>query len=307
MERYSDIISSVKERVTNPFLISLLTAFSLHNWKIVVALFWWDNQQLYTTGNLNIYEFIGKEIAKEGSIATPFCYALGYTLFAQFFFGLFNVVGALWIKLTNKSIFWVSEDSPVQFSLYMDLKKNYDKSIKAYTKLVTEHTSTESLFKQTKNELDDTNKRFADAGILNAKMISDLEKDFQKKMDDLNKSNLGTIAELKNQIDLREKESKIERDPSIINGDWYILQLKKYVQIVDRRFIVDNQPDAINNFYYDIKNDQMQFNVTNVNKVPNQPISTFYYLKRITPDKLDGYQDGTEVTLVKRTPPGKRS
>lgn len=46
MDKISEILNSVKERVSNPLIFSFLASWLVYNWKIPVALIWFDEKQI---------------------------------------------------------------------------------------------------------------------------------------------------------------------------------------------------------------------------------------------------------------------
>ena len=59
MSEFIDALKSAANRLTNPLLFSLLCAFSIYNWEVVVALLWYDPDEIHREGYTNkIYPFI---------------------------------------------------------------------------------------------------------------------------------------------------------------------------------------------------------------------------------------------------------
>ncbi|HEY5824423.1 MAG TPA: hypothetical protein VIT44_08665 [Cyclobacteriaceae bacterium] len=182
MERLSDVVNNVKERVTNPFIVSFLLSWLVVNWKITVALFWWDTQQIVDSGNLTIFQFIAREASRSESYLHPLYSALIYTVCSPFVFGGFSVLTAFAIKLSNKYIFQVSQDSPVSFEKYIELKERYSRSTDAYAKLVSEESKTLSNLETVKKELMDSIQKLNATNEAHQKEKIELSSDFEKQI-----------------------------------------------------------------------------------------------------------------------------
>ena len=79
MDKISEILNSVKERVSNPLIFSFLISWLVYNWKIPVALIWFDKEQISANGSKSIFDFIEDEWKKNGYFWIPLFIALGYT------------------------------------------------------------------------------------------------------------------------------------------------------------------------------------------------------------------------------------
>ena len=80
MEFSSELAKSLRERISNPLIFSFLWSWTIINWKIPVALFWFNAEALNKEGYPTLIRFISAQINTNNCLTFPFICAIAYTL-----------------------------------------------------------------------------------------------------------------------------------------------------------------------------------------------------------------------------------
>lgn len=137
MDKISEVFDSIKERVSNPLIFSFIFSWLIFNWRIPVALFWFDEKQISANGCSSIFEFIEDEWKRNGYFWTPFFLALAYT----FGFPIFkNLVSAFqtWIEKWGED--WnlkISKNSKISLEKYLVLRESYLEKTQKLEEIIT--------------------------------------------------------------------------------------------------------------------------------------------------------------------------
>lgn len=273
MERLSDIINSIKERITNPFVFSFILSWLVYNWQVSVAFLWNDHDRF------NLIEFVNTTATGWKCWVYPFGAALFYTFAAPAAMNIIRAFNAWIISWGNDWVFKISKESNVSTEKYLqlreDLKKNSDtisEMINTESKRIQAHDETKKLLAETQDKLVKT------------------ELDYQEQVKTLTSSKKIAIDALESTL-LTEKSSH-ERihDPSIIGGDWNTHHGK--VTIQGRNFIIENVIiGVINLFHYDLESN-IQFVLIRLSNDATLPYSAFYNLNKVSSDHWIGKVDG---------------
>ncbi|HQQ97643.1 MAG TPA: hypothetical protein PLX35_10285 [Cyclobacteriaceae bacterium] len=129
MERSSEIFNSIKERLSNPFIFSFIASWLVYNWRIAVALFWYNSQSIKTAGYADILEFIVSELQQEGSLKYPLYFSVAITLAIPILRITFTTFNAAITRLGNYLFFRISKESSISTSRYLQLRDRYLQSL----------------------------------------------------------------------------------------------------------------------------------------------------------------------------------
>ncbi|MBN8653398.1 MAG: hypothetical protein J0L67_18365 [Cytophagales bacterium] len=167
MNRLESIFDSIKERLTNPFIFSFIAAWLTFNWEVTLALFWFDSADLRAKGYSNLIDFINAN-TNNWSWGVPVLLALGYTFGMPLFKMGIEWFNALVLKWTNYRLFKISEETPVSYGKYFELKKEQ-------RKLIDELASDVNTASQKAQEYADIQKRIAETESSYGSTINDLK------------------------------------------------------------------------------------------------------------------------------------
>lgn len=123
-EKIKDVYENIKDRLSNPLLFSFLCSWLVLNWKIPVALVWYDKTQFISNKNHNIFDFIENYWKEEGAIFWPIFIAIIYTLVIPF---IKNGVRVLFVRANKwgdkNEAKYVFEGMTKE---HLELKKSYE-------------------------------------------------------------------------------------------------------------------------------------------------------------------------------------
>lgn len=152
MERLSDIFNNIKDRFTNPLIFSFTVSWTIINWRIVVALVWYDNIQIKNEGYTSIYSFIQSELNHFDTIVYPIIFALGYTFLAPVVRNLVRAFYSWTSKWGNNWNIEITKGGKVGIENYLKLRDNYDKRTKALEEVISSESVTRGEFESLKTE-----------------------------------------------------------------------------------------------------------------------------------------------------------
>jgi hypothetical protein len=119
MDKISEFWDSLKERLRNPLFASFVVSWIIFNWRIPIALFWYDQEKIKALGD---YDSMIDYVYKNTSNDISFWYPLGTAIIYVILNPVFKNVGRLFTIWTKKQfdklIFRVLEDAPVKYGIY---------------------------------------------------------------------------------------------------------------------------------------------------------------------------------------------
>jgi hypothetical protein len=125
MDKVYDFFKDIKERLSNPLLSSFIIAWMIVNWKIIIGLLFYSNQELILDGYSSYIDFVSKNLTSFNAFWQPLLAALLYTFAFPF---LRNCILAFnsWIKAWGNS--WnlsLSRTSKISVDKYVQLREVY--------------------------------------------------------------------------------------------------------------------------------------------------------------------------------------
>lgn len=133
MEKPSEILKSLEERVTNPLLASFFFAFFTYNWKIAVALFLYSPERIRQFGYIDHFYFIEANIRLDVPIYIAVSYTIAFPIIKYCL-----ITWAKYIKLRTESLYlnW-SKDESVPVERYLELDKKHEEKTPKFEKYLT--------------------------------------------------------------------------------------------------------------------------------------------------------------------------
>lgn len=126
MTDIKDTLQNIKERFSNPLIFSFILSWLICNWKITVALVWYDPAQVSQTGCQSVFEFIDDYLTHNHCFWLPLIIALIYALFGQLLRTLLKALD-IWVKTWGDD--WhlqIMKDGSIPINKYLSLKKEVD-------------------------------------------------------------------------------------------------------------------------------------------------------------------------------------
>ncbi len=125
MDKLLDFSKELKTRISNPFISSFLISWAIINWRILIGLFFYKNQELNADGYSSYIDFISQNISPQKSFFGPMFTALTYTFAFPFFRNCIFAFNA-WIQSWGTT--WnlnISKSSKISVSKYIELREVY--------------------------------------------------------------------------------------------------------------------------------------------------------------------------------------
>ena len=207
MDKISEIINNIKDRLANPLIFSFLISFLIFNWEISISLFWYDKSQFEAEGCRSIFEFIAFKWYEKGSVLFPFLFSIGYT----FLFPMVkNIIQAFqtWVLTWGEN--WnlqISKKGKVDMDKYLSLRSEYMSKLTELENVI----KTESVYR------DENQKLLIEKNTF--------ENNFEK-----------TKLEL---IDIKKQTEKMDL-PNAIQGYWNIQSLDAVGNRINQKYLFEN-------------------------------------------------------------------
>ena len=129
MEKVSEILNNIKDRLSNPLIFSFICSWLVYNWEISVALIWYDNKQIKACGCNSIFDFIQHQLSREGSFRYPLIFAICYTFLIPLIKSGIKLFYTWISKLTDEKEIGILKNASISYEKFLSLRKKYDKKI----------------------------------------------------------------------------------------------------------------------------------------------------------------------------------
>nr|WP_315203204.1 hypothetical protein [uncultured Flavobacterium sp.] len=233
----------MKERLSNPLIFSFLISWLVYNWKIPVALIWFDENQISATGCKSIFEFIEYEWSKNGKIKEPIFVAFGYTLLLPVIKNLNRLLNSFVYKYADILDFKILKKSSVSIEKHLKIRDAYFLRTQELDKIFKDEDIYIAENNQIRNELSIAKENQKNADILRVEL-----NDIINGINDISFLNgFWNVTYVYNQNDRNKKQTVIEK-VEIISGRYQIVSENK----------VDHMYD-IRNFYLNKRNKTLFF------------------------------------------------
>lgn len=239
MDKISEIFNSIKDRLSNPLIFSFLISWLVYNWKIPVALIWFDEKQISANGCKSIFEFIENELSN-GYFWWPFSIAVGYTFLFPIIKNLISATQTWMTKWGGILNLYISKNGKVGIEKYLILRNEYSKKIEDLENIISKES-----------EMREFNKTlFSDKADLEANNY-----------------------QLQQKIELLDKEIESISDLGFLQGQWKFTmtdsmqrRTSQDIKIIDNKWFriisgnIESSPVfTIDNFFYDKKYNKLIF------------------------------------------------
>jgi hypothetical protein len=198
IDKFEEILSNLKERLTSPLISSFIIAWLIFNWRIVIGLFWHESEELNILGYTNYFDLITSSIQFDRSIFNPLFFALGYTFVYPI---LKNLINAFLTWTTRWGDNWnlrLMKNGSIPVDRYLQLKKHYDKRTTALEEVI----KSESVYVAKIGELESELSSLKIASNIQSERINTANNELQVILQDSKKKQNEIIAlksKLKNQ------------------------------------------------------------------------------------------------------------
>ena len=149
MEKVTEIVNSIKERISNPLIFSFICSWLVTNWPITIGLIWYDPKQIEKEGYVSIFGFIKDKINLTDSLCHPLFFALGYTIFIPILKNAIKLFDSWISKWGDNWNLKIIDGGKISINKYLNLRADYEKRSKILEEVIT----TESAYRENYNLL----------------------------------------------------------------------------------------------------------------------------------------------------------
>ena len=152
MEKLSDFFSELKERISNPFILSYLIGWCIWNYEIPVGLIFYKSGELKVDGYKSYFDLIQKHSSTWHFFWLPLFSAIVYTFLFPFIKNLISAFGA-WINTWGSN--WnlnISKTLKVSSEKYLEYKIQYEEALEKISNYVNDEQSINDKLTAAQNE-----------------------------------------------------------------------------------------------------------------------------------------------------------
>jgi hypothetical protein len=137
MEKVSDFFSELKERISNPLVLSFLISWCIWNYKIVVGIAFYKQNELKSDGYNSYLDLIHKEDNLKHFLWFPLVFAICYTIFFPLIKIGILAIGAAADTWGVKLNLWITKSYNVPIEVYLNQEEKYNKALDRVAKYAT--------------------------------------------------------------------------------------------------------------------------------------------------------------------------
>ena len=244
MEKLSSLLNNIKERLSSPLIFSFIVSWIFINWKISVALLWYDPPKL-SMGHLSLIDYISSQTNTYKSFYLPIAFALLYTFCSPLVKNLINAFYTLTSKWGENWNLRISKGGKVPFEKYLSLREKLDVKRKQLLEFIEEESETSKILQQTESALLGERQK--------CQQLQNQYSESKSIIDNLYRSNI---------LDGNWNKS-IKRDNSS-NENTQVIQINNSTVFITGSSI--QQQYQINHFIFDSTQRRIQFILFNINQ-----------------------------------------
>lgn len=194
MEYIKDIFQEIKNRFSNPLFFAFICSWLVINWRITIALLWFNPSQIKMYGYASVFNLIEANSTTKNSLLYPFLCAISYTICIPIIKNLIKAFNSWATKWGENWNLKVLDGAKISLSKYMALRSEYF----SRSKVLADAFENEAMYIE-------NNKLLTDQLDINHKRIEEL------------------VVELSNS----KKRLEGNQDLSVLNGRWELSELKE--------------------------------------------------------------------------------
>lgn len=211
MDTLKDFFSELKDRISNPFVFSFITAWVFWNYPIAIGLIFYKQAELCADGYNSYLDLIKRSPTYWTLLIWPLFIAFVYTFAFPFFKSQILIFNSWLMAKTNTSIYTKTKRYVVTVEFHNNIVKILEKEKADFVNLIATQSSVITERDGLKAQID----------ILNANhqlFIIDKNKELDSRINDINLANDSRITELRKQNTERIKEMLEIHEELVENG-----------------------------------------------------------------------------------------
>lgn len=198
MDDFKDFFKDLRDRVSNPFVVSFIISWLFANWPITVALIFYDDAEVKSDGFRSLYHLIAYYATFMSIVIEPVLSAIIFTF-------CFPYIKS-WIKLHNAKLKAKNESSILKATSENSV------SLKRYIEMLDE---TKNIQKKLE-EVIESQSKYQEENILLVSKLNDKDIEISRLKDSLANLQLkiGELTKTKESLELAIRESKVKLEDS---------------------------------------------------------------------------------------------
>jgi hypothetical protein len=203
MEKISDFFSELKERLSNPLVLSFLISWCVWNYKIVIGIAFYKLSELKLDGYHSYLDLIRRESNLQHFFWFPLTFAICYTIFFPLIKIGIMAIGAAADTWGVKLNLWITKNYSVPIEVYLNQEEKYNKALER----VAKYSIAEKELDVKISELESNRITLMDANEL-------LKRDHQNELTERNSD----LASANRQLEMW----KFVNSYTFFSGKWYV-------------------------------------------------------------------------------------
>jgi hypothetical protein len=239
IESINDVLKNIRERFASPFFFSFIIAWVYYNWKVTVALIWYNPDLYPDEGDLIC--FIERNTSNQQSFWIPLGYAILYTAFIRI--GI-SAITELSGKLGEDLNLSITKKGKVPMEKFLTYRNLYLKSTKTLEKVIEDESKKIQEYDALNNKkIELEGKKVELEGDIST--LSAVNKELTLKQYELEIK----VSELNNQVKIKDEFISYYKDFTTayndekkINGRWKFTYRNAFMELnfEETLMIVDN-------------------------------------------------------------------
>ena len=139
LDKVSDVLSNIKDRLSNTFIFSFLISWPFFNWQVTVALLWYDPKQIEKAGYTSLFDVIQVQSDIWHALLYPGITALLYTAFIRNLLNALQTWASNWGDRLNLRL---SKGGSIPIEKFLNLREIYKKETKQLEQIIKDESKT---------------------------------------------------------------------------------------------------------------------------------------------------------------------
>lgn len=141
MEKVNDIFNNLKDRFSNPLIFSFVCSWLVINWRITIALLWYDAKQFENGGKTTVFDFISSKINSDDSLWHPLFFALCYTFLIPIIKNLIKAFYSWSNKWGDNWNLKILDGGNISINKYLKLRADHEKRTKILEDVISKEST----------------------------------------------------------------------------------------------------------------------------------------------------------------------
>jgi len=152
MDKISDIFKNIKDRLSSPLFFSFILSWIICNWKVTIALLWYDPKQIDPNKFKSIFDFIYLNTDPWHTFYLPLILALAYTILSPIVSNAIRLFNSLIDKIGENKNLEITKGSNIPIAKFLSLKENYDARTEVLEKIIKDENKTKEDYEREHTE-----------------------------------------------------------------------------------------------------------------------------------------------------------